>query len=222
MRYILLILLWFCISFPARSQPTSDTLALDISGYVTIIACATWIEDGTGLMTSVIKLPIVPLSELQPAQAGVGKTAFKVNFQCSYQNILDIYEDGGFDRLSVRFTARSEIDPTTQILKNDHARNTNGAEDIGFLIRDSANNAVQFENDTDPSDWESSRTNTVSVVCEHIGPQYQPAPEDVEAAETKGTCSSYSFPYTVEYATYGDSPGPGLVDADATVTVDWQ
>ncbi|ASG63650.1 hypothetical protein CEW81_15210 [Kluyvera genomosp. 3] len=26
----------------------------------------------------------------------------------------------------------------------------------------------------------------------------------------------------MEYAAYGDNPGPGLVDADATVTVDWQ
>lgn len=217
MRQLALILLWFCAVNQAQAK-SDDYLKLTINARVYVTACAAWVEDGAGVMSGNITLPPVPLSELQHPQTGAGETTFKVKFQCSSTDLHEIYEqgsDGTYRSLSVRFTAKGEVDPTTYILKNSHAESADGAKNIGFIIKDRGNNVVQFETATDPTALISA-TQT-DAVCEHVPSQYQS-----KYKETDEICDTYSFPYTVEYAAYGDNPGPGLVDADATVTVDWQ
>lgn len=218
MRCIAFILLWFSVVNQSQAKYDSDSLALKIQASILVTACTAWVEDSASTMSGNITLPPVTLSELQQAQTSAGKTTFKIKFQCSYDDAVDIYEGGGtetgqgYRSLAVRFTAKSEVDPTTQILKNSHQESANGAKDIGFLIKGSGNNVVQFETATDSTSLISATQTT--ALCEKVDPEYQ---NTIDVA-----CVTYSFPYSVEYAAYGDNPGPGLVDADATVTVDWQ
>lgn len=217
MRGLIFIVLWFSTVIQAQAK-SDDNLTLKLNAWVYVTACAAWVEDGTGVMSGNITLPPVPLSELKQAQTSVGETTFKVKFQCSSSDVRDIYSlgsDSSYRSLSVHFTAKGEVDPATQILKNSHAESADGAKNIGFIIKDRGNNVVQFETATDPTALISA-TQT-DAVCEHVPSQYQS-----KYKETDEICDTYSFPYTVEYAAYGDNPGPGLVDADATVTVDWQ
>lgn len=217
MRGLIFIVLWFSTVIQAQAK-SDDNLTLAIGANVFVTACAAWFEDGTGVMSGNITLPPVTLSELTQALTSVGKTTFKVKFQCSNSDIYDIYSRGSdstYRSLSVRFTAKGEVDPATQILKNSHAESADGAKNIGFIIKDRGNNVVQFETATDPTALISA-TQT-NAVCEHVPSQYHSTYK-----ETDEICGTYSFPYTVEYAAYGDNPGPGLVDTDATVTVDWQ
>lgn len=217
MRYLALILLWFSVVIQAQAK-SDDHLILTVAAQVVVTACAAWVEDGAGVMSGNITLPAVPLSALQHPQTGAGETTFKVKFQCSDDDLSDIYvqgSDSAYRSLSVRFTAKGEIDPATQILKNSHPESASGAKNIGFIIKDSGNNVVPFETATDSTALISATR--ADAVCEHVPSQYHGT-----YLETDQICDTYSFPYTVEYAAYGDNPGPGLVDADATVTVDWQ
>lgn len=219
MRCIAFILLCFSVVIQAQAKYDADSLALKIQARVLVTACTAWVEDGESIMSGNITLPPVTLSELHQAQTSAGKTTFKVKFQCSNNDINDIYMQGGdqmYSSLAVRFTAKGEVDPTTQILKNSHQESANGAKDIGLLIKGSGNNIVQFETATDSTSLISA-TQT-RALCENVNPQYQ----NTSDAVSDTACLTYSFPYSVEYAAYGDNPGPGLVDADATVTVDWQ
>lgn len=215
MRCIAFILLCFSVVIQAQAKYDADSLALKIQASVLVTACTAWVEDGASNMSGNITLPPVTLSELHQAQTSAGKTTFKVKFQCTNDDIRDIYVQGGdqmYRSLAIRFTAKGEVDPTTQILKNSHQESANGAKNIGFLIKGSDNNVVQFETATDSTSLISA-TQT-NALCEKVDPEYQNT--------TDVGCLTYSFPYSVEYAAYGDNPGPGLVDADATVTVDWQ
>lgn len=225
MRNITLILLGFCCSFQAQSQST-DTLDVMMWASVKVTACTAWVEDSTGIMSNLITLPPVRVGDLKNGQTAVGKTTFKVKFQCSKGDIVDIYYNAGnrpldrnYESLSVRLTAKSEIDPATQSLKNSVPENSNGAKDIGFLIRDRQDNTVQFE--TGSSDATPIKSFvTTDGFCENIDPVYQPR----DATFTKEydlQCGTYTFPFSVEYIANGDNPGPGVVGADATVTVQW-
>lgn len=224
MRNITLILLGLCCGFQAQSQST-DTLDMRVNVVVIVTACTAWVEDSTGMMSNLITLPPVRVGDLKNGQTAVGKTTFKVKFQCSNRDIIDIYQGGGngmdetYESLSVRLTAKSEIDPATQSLKNSVPENSNGAKDIGFLIRDRQDNTVQFETGSSDVTPITSFV-TTDGFCENIDPVYQPR-NVPETRENDLLCGTYSFPFSVEYIAYGDNPGPGIVGADATVTVQW-
>ncbi|EJB8472630.1 fimbrial protein [Citrobacter freundii] len=219
MRNIMLMLLGFCACFQACSQ-SSDTLEVSFDAHVYVTACTAWVEDSNGVMSSLITLPPVSVSGVKNGQTAVGKTAFKVKFQCSEGDIYDIFSDfaEGVEYLTVRFTAKSELNPATQSLKNSIPENSNGAKDIGFLIKDRNDRVVQFETGTDPT-YRESYTAT-DALCEHIDDMYRIA-ATTRSKESDSICGTYSFPYSVEYTAYGNDPGPGVVGADATVTVEW-
>ena len=213
MRNILLTLLCCGSCAQAASRPV-DSLTLTISARVHVTACSVWVENSAGVTSGEIVLEPVTLSALHNASSAVGKTAFKVGFQCTGAGRSDILEFGNAETMSVRFTAKGEIDSATQILKNSRQENTGGAKDIGFLIRDNQDNVVELGANTDSSDFFYTYRVT-DTPCEYINPEYQ-------SYNSNNQCASQRFNYSVEYAAYGDSPGAGLVDADATVTVEWQ
>lgn len=216
MRNILLILLCCGSCAQAVSRPV-DSLTLTISAEVVVAACTVWVENSAGVTSGEIVLEPVTLSALHNASSAVGKTAFKVGFQCSMSDRDDMLEFGDASTMFVRFTAKGEVDSATQILKNSRQENANGAKNVGFLIKDDQDNVVKFGANTDTANF-LGYDDITKEYCKHISPEYQADIPDSYDAQ----CSSHSFNYSVEYAAYGDSPGAGLVDADATVTVDWQ
>lgn len=225
MRNITLILLGFCFSFQAQPKPDT-TLDMKIYASIWVTACAAWVEDSSGMMSNLITLPPVRVGDLKSGQTAVGKTTFKVKFQCSVGDIGDIGQIGinkdqnrYYESLFVRLTAKSEIDTATQSLKNSVPENSNGAKDIGFLITDRQDNVIQFETGNSDSTPIKSFV-TTDGFCENIDPVYQP--RNAPNTQKKDLqCGTYSFPFSVEYIAYGDNPGPGVVGADATVTVQW-